>query len=280
MSPDPACAARAPDAATAQGGAQPRLSAAIITKNEAHRIQRCIDSVSFADEVVVVDSGSTDGTPGIAARLGARVLRTDDWPGYGPQKNRALAACRGQWVFSIDADERVTPKLRDDILSAIERPRADGYEVLRVSTFCGREIRHGDWRDDRVLRLFRREAARFSDDLVHERVLIAGRPGRLNGVLLHDSVEDLADGYAKMTRYARLGAERLRARGRGGIVSACLHAGWTFVRGYLVRLGFLDGPAGLRIAWLNARGTFLRYRLAAVPARPTERGVDRRQLDD
>lgn len=247
----------------------PRLSVVVITKNEAHRIERCLRSVAFADEVIVLDSGSTDDTVAIARRTGARVERTPDWPGFGPQKNRALALAGGDWVFSIDADEEVTPALRDAVLAVVEGRAGAGFAgwwVTRSSSFCGRTVRHGDWRNDRVLRLFRREAARFSDDVVHERVLCPGPHGRLDGLLLHDSVDSLEDAREKTERYARLGAAKLRARGRGGLAAALTHAAWTFLRGYLLRLGFLDGRAGLSIAALNARGTYLRYRLAALPA--------------
>lgn len=250
---------------------EPLLSVTVITKNEAHRIARCLHSVAFADEIVVLDSGSTDDTMAIARGLGARVSATADWPGFGRQKNRALDLARGAWVLSIDADEEVTPALRDAILAVVRAdPAAEadgpaGYWITRSSSFCGRPIRHGDWRNDRVLRLFRRARARFTDDVVHERVDCPPPHGRLDGLLLHDSVDSMADAIEKTERYARLGAEKLRARGRGGLVSAALHAAWTFFRGYFVRGGFLDGRAGVTIAALNARGTWLRYRLAGLP---------------
>lgn len=245
---------------------RPRLSVSIITRDEAHRIDRCLDAVSFADEVVVLDSGSVDGTAEIARSHGARVVVDPAWPGFGPQKNRALALCTGAWVLSVDADEVVTPRLRAAIEQALrDDGPANGYWVRRSSTWCGRTIRHGDWRGDRVLRLFRRQQARFSDDPVHERVLCPEPHGELDGTLLHDSVDSLADAQAKMHRYARLGAAKLRARGRGGLVPACTHAAWTFVRGLVLRGGVLDGRAGLQIATTNARGTFLRYRWAGMP---------------
>lgn len=245
------------------------LSVTIITKNEAHRIERCLRSVAFADEVVVLDSGSTDATLEIAARLGARTHSSPDWPGFGAQKNRALDLARGEWVLSIDADEEVTPELRDAIRGAVAAAPGTGapagWWIVRSSSFCGTRVRHGDWRNDRVLRLFRRDAARFSDDEVHERVLCPPPHAQLAGVLLHDSVDSLADAREKSERYARAGARKLRARGRGGLVPALVHGGWTFLRGYLLRLGFLDGRTGLAIASLNARGTYLRYRWAALP---------------
>ena len=136
-----------------------------------------------------------------------------------------------------------------------------GYWIERGSFFCGRRIRHGDWRNDRVLRLFRREHARFTDDLVHERVDCPPPHDRLAGLLLHDSVDSVEDMREKTVRYARLGAAKLRAKGRrGGVASAALHAGWTFLRGYLLRGGFLDGRAGFTIARLNALGSWLKYR--------------------
>ena len=247
---------------------EPLLSVTVITKNEAHRIERCLRSVAFADELIVVDSGSSDETVEIARRCGARTSVTADWPGFGAQKNRALALARGRWVLSLDADEEVDDRLAQSIRETLANPAPGpaGYRVRRRSNFCGVPIRHGDWRDDRVLRLFRRDAARFSDDPVHERVLCPEPHGELDGWLLHDSVDSMADAIEKADRYARLGARKLRDRGRGGLAPALLHGGWAFVRGYLLRLGFLDGRPGLAIAKLNAWGTYRRYRLAGLPA--------------
>ena len=248
----------------------PRLSVAVITKNEADRIEHCLRSVDFADEIVVVDCGSTDATVAIATSLGATTLVTSDWPGFGAQKNRALERCSGQWVLSIDADEAVSAPLRAAIVAVLDGAAdpADGYWIERRSRFCGQVMRHGLWRGDRVLRLFRREAGRFSDDLVHERVLVDGRVGELAGPLHHDSVESFRDARDKAEQYARLGAIQLRAKGRGGFVAALTHGAWTFLRGYLFKLGLLDGRNGFALAWYSALGTFLRYKWAgeAPPA--------------
>ncbi|MDF3036657.1 MAG: glycosyltransferase family 2 protein, partial [Paucimonas sp.] len=149
-----------------------KLSVVIITKNEAANIGACLASVAFADERIIVDSGSTDGTIELARQAGATVIETADWPGFGPQKNRALDAATGEWIFSIDADERVTKELQDEILMVLGNARHAAYEVPRLSSFCGRFIRHSGWYPDYIVRLFRKDSGRFSDHLVHERVLV------------------------------------------------------------------------------------------------------------
>ena len=229
---------------------RPRLSLVVITRNEAHRLAACLASVPFAEEVVVVDSASADGTPELARRLGARVIETADWPGFGPQKNRALDAATGDWVLSLDADERASPRLAAQIRHVVleggggtAAPAA--YTLSRLSSFAGQWMRHGDWYPDPVLRLFRRGAARFSDDAVHERLVCAGPHGHLDGHLLHASIATLDDCVAKMNRYSSARALRLRQRGRrGGLAAAIGHGVWAFVRSYVVRRGFLDGAMG------------------------------------
>lgn len=245
-----------------------RLSVIIITRDEVHRIGRVMASVAFADEIIVLDSGSVDGTVELARAAGARVEQTLDWPGFGPQKNRVLGLARGDWILSIDADELVTEELARAIKAAITRADAGApvaWWLERRSRWCGRPVRFGDWRRDRVLRLFRHGSARFSDDVVHERVVCEGPQGRLSGWLWHDTVDTPSDGTEKALRYARLGAERLRKRGRGGRWSAIGHAVGGFVRGYILRFGWLDGSTGWAIATTNAYATWLRYRLAEDP---------------
>jgi glycosyltransferase involved in cell wall biosynthesis len=243
--------------------APPTVSVVLITRDEARRIERCLRSVDFAHEVVVVDSGSTDETVAIARAAGARVTVLDDWPGFGIQKNRALDLATGDWVLSIDADEVVTPRLRDAILAAIRHPAgAEAFWLQRRSCFAGKPLRFGDWHGDRVLRLFRRGAARFTEDLVHERLAYDGAAPVLDGLLMHYTIDSLEDALEKGRRYAEAGAPRVAARGRGGLGSAVGHATWTFLRGYLLRGGFLDGREGLLLAWCNAAGTWQRYRIA------------------
>ncbi len=237
------------------------LSVVLITHNESRNIAACLKSVSFADEWLVVDSGSTDGTREIAESLGARVLQTADWPGFGVQKNRALDMARGRWVLSIDADERVSEELAAHIQEAIKSEQAvDGYEVSRLSRFCGQWMRHGDWYPDRVLRLFRREKGRFSSDLVHERLQVQGRVARLVGDLRHDTMPTLDDALDKMNRYSGGRARDKVAAGRtGGLGAAIGHGLWAFVRCYLVKHGFLDGRLGFVLAVYQAEGTYYRY---------------------
>ena len=263
-------AASAGTVTTADGLSVPGgLSVAIIACNEAHRIARCLQSVAFADQVVVLDSGSTDDTVAIARGLGADVEVTPDWPGFGPQKNRALARCRYRWVLSIDADEQVSDALAAEILRVLREAPAEatvaGYWLRRSSRYCGQVIRHGLWGNDRVLRLFERQRGRFTNARVHESLVCDGETRVLEGILVHDSVDSPEDARSKARRYAFLGAEALRARGRGGSLQGGVHAGWSFVRGYLLRAGFLDGRFGLTLARLNAAGTFWKYHWAALP---------------
>lgn len=239
----------------------PRLSVIVITRNESRHIGDCLRSVGFADEWIVVDSGSTDDTRQIAEAFGARVVETGDWPGFGAQKNRALALAGGEFVFSIDADERVSAELAASIGQALGAPGQQvGWRMSRLSSFCGQPMRHGDWYPDHVTRLFRRGCARFSDDLVHERLIVSGPVGRLDGELLHDSVPSLDNAIDKMNRYTTGRArDKLRQGASGGLGKAIGHAAWAFVRGYLLKRGFLDGRLGLVLALHVAETTYYRY---------------------
>jgi glycosyltransferase involved in cell wall biosynthesis len=236
------------------------LSVIVITHNESARLRACLESVAFADEVVVVDSGSTDDTVAIARAMGARVCQTPDWPGFGPQKNRALDLATRDWVLSIDADERVTTRLREQIEAAMRAPQFDAYTVNRRSSYCGQYMAHSGWYPDRVVRLFRREAGRFSDALVHEALEVKGPVGRLGGELLHESYANFEAVLDKMNRYSTAGAQALHRKGvKGSLAKALGHGLWAFLRTYLVKRGFLDGRLGLALAVSNATGTFYRY---------------------
>jgi len=248
------------------------LSVILITRNEAHNVAGCLGSVAFADEWIVVDSASTDATREIAEQFGARVVTTSDWPGFGAQKNRALALAQGRWVLSIDADERVSDELATSIQRAIAVDTSGhasgaaamaqplGYELSRLSSFCGQWMRHGDWYPDRVLRLFRRDAGRFSDDMVHERLIVDGLVDTLDGELLHDSMPTLDSALDKMNRYtAGRALDKVRAGKKGGLASALAHGLWAFIRCYVLRRGFLDGRLGFVLALYVAEGTYYRY---------------------
>lgn len=237
------------------------ISVVVITKNEEANIERCLRSVDWADEVVVLDSGSTDRTVEISRELGARVSVTTDWPGFGPQKNRALELATGDWVLSLDADEWVTPDLRDEILNAISDPNgATAFRVPRLSSFCGRFMRHSGWWPDYVTRLFRRGAARFSDDVVHERVIAEGKTGTLREPIMHETFVDLDELLQKMNNYSSLAAQEMWDGGRkAGFAGAVLRGLWAFIRTYFLRGGFLDGREGFMLAVATAEGTYYRY---------------------
>ncbi len=246
----------------------PRLTAIIIAKNEARNIADCLDSVAFCDErIVVVDDALDDDTGEIAAVKGARVV-AHAFVGFGAQKNFALSQAQGDWVLSIDADERVTPVLAAEIEAALADPKADAYEMPRLSSFCGRPMRHSGWWPDHVLRLFRRGRARFSDDLVHERLICEGAAARLAEPLRHFPVVRLEDALSRMDRYSTAGAQMLvRSGKRVWFVSGITHGVWTFFRTYVLQAGFLDGREGFLLAVANAEGTYYRYMKAWVAQR-------------
>ena len=236
------------------------ISVILITKNEAANIRDCLQSVSWADEVIVVDSGSTDGTPQIAQEMGAKVY-SHDWPGFGPQKNRALGYASKEWVFSIDADERVTPEQRAELECAMKEGNADGYFCPRLSQFCGTFIHHSGWYPDYVLRLFKRGKGRFSDSLVHESIILEGRSAKLKIPLLHYSYLTMADVERKVEHYSDAAARQMFQAGkRTNRIRAISSGTWAFIRTYVVRLGMLDGSAGFQIALMNMRTTYLKYR--------------------
>lgn len=240
------------------------LSVILIARNEAANIRACLESVAFADEIIVVDSGSRDDTVTIARAMGAKVYE-HDWPGFGPQKNRALTYATGDWIFSIDADERVTPQLRAELEQAMREAQAEGYYCPRLSQFCGTFIHHSGWYPDYVLRLFKRGKGHFSDSLVHENVQLAGRSAKLKLPLLHYSYRDRADIERKVADYSDAAARQMHAAGkRTGPLRAGFSAGWAFLRTWVFRLGVLDGCAGWGIAVMNARTTWLKYRKLAA----------------
>ena len=244
------------------------LSVILITKNEAANLLACLQTVGFADEIIIVDNASSDDTAKIAATAGARFYSTTDWPGFGLQKNRALDYATCDWVFSIDADERVSPILANEIksivrLQADHRGATAAYEVPRLTQFCGQWIYHCGWTPDRVLRLFKRDSARFSSDVVHERLVLndAKTPvHRLKGQLLHWSYPTPAHYWQKLQRYSHDWAIAKHNNGHKTTMWRAAAAGAVaFLRSYILRLGFLDGAMGLAVCTMQAQAAYGKY---------------------
>lgn len=238
---------------------QPRtpISVVVITRNEEANLERCLLSVrEIAGEIVVVDSGSTDGTIALAARLADRVI-AQPWLGFGPQKQFAVEQARHPWILSLDADESLSPALAREIADlSFDR---DGYELPRRVWYLGRWILHGTWYPDPVLRLFHRERGRFSPDQVHESVELAGTVGRLRASLDHYPYRDLAHHHEKIQALSALAAGAMFAQGRRAHwAHLALRPAWEFFRSYVVRRGFLDGAPGLIAAGMHAHYNFLK----------------------
>lgn len=240
---------------------KPRLSVIIITKNEEKNLPECLASARFADQIVVVDSNSTDATPAIASSFGAEVF-THEFQGYGPQKNVALDRANGDWVFSLDADERVPETLRDEICAVMQSPiAADGYQVARRNHVGDEWIRHGGWYPDYVLRLFRREKGRFNERVVHESVHVKGKVAYLPSALLHYPCQDLMDFRARQMRYAQQSAGEMAQSGRRARWTDLHLRPWaTFLRMYMLRAGFLDGATGWALARIYKDYTHAKYK--------------------
>ena len=235
------------------------LSVAIITLNAASQLEACLQSARFADEIVVVDSGSSDGTQALAERNGARVI-DQAWLGFGPQKQFAVNAARHDWVLCLDADERVTLELQTAIESALTQPANGAYRFARCNRFLGRYLKHGEGYPDWSLRLFDRRQARWSDDAVHEKVVSNGPIGTLQGDLLHDSAETLAAYLTKQNRYTTLAADMaLQAGKRASFGRIAFSPIVRFIKFYLVRQGFRDGLPGLIHITIGCMNSFVKY---------------------
>lgn len=238
-----------------------RLSVVIITLNAGEVLRACLESVRFAEEIIVLDAGSRDDTLAIAREYTGHVHVDTDWQGFGRQKNRALALATGDWVLVLDADERVGMTLRAEILAVLAEPASPPvWEMPRQSSYCGRVIRHSGWWPDPVARLFRRGTARLSENKVHERLLFEGRAARFKSPLLHETHRSLEEVIGKINRYSSLGAEDYARLGRrGGLGRAIGHGLWAFFRTYILRAGFLDGREGFILAVSIAESSYYRY---------------------
>ncbi len=236
------------------------LSVAIITRNEEERLPACLASVTFADDVVVVDAESHDRTPEIAKAAGARFF-VEPWCGFGPQKQFAIDQCKHLWVLVLDADERIPPETVIEITNLLSGvPRYDAYSLPRKNFFSGRWIRHAGWWPDRVVRLFKKDCNRMSAHLVHESLQVRGSLGELANPLVHLTNRNLRQTMDKVNHYSSAGAEEMFARGESAsILKAVARGSWAFWYNYLLRLGFLDGGQGLVIACTDGINKFLKY---------------------
>ena len=238
------------------------LSVIIITRNESANIVACLESVAFADEVIVLDGQSTDDTVSLAQNVGAKVFIAPSWEGFGPQKNKALGYASHDWVLSIDADERVSADLAREIQQVLSQPQHTLYDIPRLTNFCGQWIHHCGWRPDHVARLFQKHTARFSDDVVHEKLVSNDQhaKGKLQHSLLHYSYPSAQSYWRKLQVYSQAWADQKFAQGHTTSMSRAVSSGFVaFIKSYIFRLGFLDGSMGLAVCILQAQAAYGKY---------------------
>lgn len=247
------------------------ITSITITKNAGPFFARCLDSLAFCDQRIVVDSGSTDETLEIARQKGAHVVH-QDWLGFGPQKNFGLTLATGDWILWLDHDEEIPPELAAAIRRAVESRDSDGYWISRLSWFCGQPMRHSGWHPDYVLRLFRRTKGQWAGGMTHDHVVCEGRTDKLGGgLILHYPIKDLEAARAKAEYYSSVGAKEMVDKGRRvSFTSGITHGLFAFIRTYLLQLGFLDGRRGFLLAVVNAEGTFYRYMKAWLATHPPD----------
>ena len=239
------------------------ISAVLIVKNEADSLRACLESVKWCDEIVIMDSGSSDSTLKIAAEYTDKIFTESDWQGFGQQRQRAQAKVSSDWIFMIDADEHVTPQLKASIQSIVSENKQDSvYETPRLSWVFGRFIRHSGWYPDYVIRLYPTAKGRYGDDKVHEKVYYDNgmQVKQLKGDLLHYTYKNMEHYLVKSAHYAAAWAEQREARGkRASIAQGLVHGLGCFIKMYLIRAGFLDGRQGFLLAVLSAHSTFVKY---------------------
>lgn len=240
-----------------------KISVTIITHNEENNIARAINSVAFADEVIVVDSHSQDRTRDIASELGAKVFE-NKWPGYGAQKNYAATLCQNNWILSIDADEEVTTSLQQEIIALKEDDSVDQYLINRLTYFCGRPIKNGGWFPDWIGRLYHKQRCKWTDSEVHEELISTsgGVSVNLLGLINHYSFNTVLDQVHTNVKYANLGAQKLIKKRRPGLLSVLFRPFWKFIECYFLKLGVLDGKEGLIIALNASYSMFMKYSIA------------------
>ena len=236
------------------------LSITIITKNEERNIRRCLDSIQWAEEVVIVDSGSTDQTLAICKSYNCRIIHAE-WLGFGKTKQLAVNETTHDWVLSIDADEVITPELQSAIQSVLKNPKADGYQIKRESFYLKRKIKYSGWQNDYPLRLFNKRKGQFNDAPVHESVIIdKTHLDTIEAPLLHYPYPSVASHINKINLYTSLGAEKLYKQGKQSSLLYALVSGWVkFIKMYLLKSGFLDGKEGFILALLSGFSSTLKY---------------------
>lgn len=242
---------------------RPTLAAVLIVKNEANNLAACLATLDWVDEIVVLDSGSTDDTQAVAIAAGARFFVNSEWPGFGKQRQVAQSHVQSDWILWVDADERVTPELKNSVQAVLEKPKANTvYSIPRLSWVFGRFIRHCGWYPDRVLRLYPKALTGYNDALVHEKVHLnkGVKVRKLKGDLLHYTYRDLEHYLVKSAGYARAWAEQRQLKGKKASISqGIMHALGCFIKMYIIKLGFLDGKQGFLLSLLSAHSTFVKY---------------------
>lgn len=247
------------------------LSAVVITLNSAATLKRCLESLSFADEIIVLDGGSSDQTQSIVSMCGAKFFESREWLGFGVQKNRAIELASYNWIFMLDSDEWVETGVAEEVRAVIRAAAAEpadalmapvAYRLRRRSRYLGKIVRHSGWWPDYVTRLFRIDSARYSEDWVHERLILgqSNRLGTLEAIIEHDAVMSVEQVLSKTNRYSSLSATQMGEAGRSASVGLAVSKGlWAFIRTYFFQLGCLDGRVGFLIAFHSAETTFYRY---------------------
>ena len=253
-----------------------KISIIIVCKNEAHNIRRCLESVKWADEIVIFDTGSTDETLQICREYGCTIYNADKWEGFGHAKHSAVNYAKNDWVFSIDADEEMSIELQErmkswewgvgsgELNSQLPTPNSqlppNGYNIKRVSFYMGKKIRFSGWQSDTPLKFFNKTKGNFNQKIVHESVQIEGKKGKINEVLYHYTYPFIKTHITKMMFYSELGAEQDFQKGKKSDICKAIFSGlYKFIRMYLLKLGFLDGKAGLILAVNSAFGAYLKY---------------------
>ena len=242
----------------------PSVTTIIITKNEFHNIEDCINSVLWTDEIIIIDSGSTDGTQELCKKIFPKVKLYDmDWPGYGEQKNRAIALATSEWLLFLDADERITVELKEEILQKLneKEEHISVYKMPRQNYFLGKALRHCCGKDDRrSTRLVKNGCCSFSPDIVHERIITHGRSANMRSCFHHFSYGNLEGLINKMNKYSSLSSIKLiQQNKKSSFAKTLVKASWAFFRIYILRLGFLDGWPGFIIAFSGFEETFYKY---------------------